>query len=240
VDRRWWRVAGLSLLLPALVSFTPGRTAEHVAAGGGGYTHLGATTLGAWAGVSGELGVTDPGVRADSFDFVAARFMAKQEAPGGTRWLEAGWAEVGWAGGGRQRVYTFDTGTNRWTFYDQYPLRPGDHLAIALLAGADGQWRALLYWHAGWYPLASTQLPGAGLATIEQYVEVYRDPARPGGPLLVPPVSVSGVTVAGPGPTRPWTDAVPSYQGGSTAEGYCVTRVDQWSDWRAGSCPART
>jgi hypothetical protein len=240
VDRRWWRIGALTLLLPGLVSFTPAPPTGRAGAagvGGGGYTHLGATTVGAWAGVSGELTVTDPAVRAGSFDFVAARFMAKQEIPGGTRWLEAGWAEVGWSGAGRQRVYTFDTASQRWTFYDQFPLRPGDRIAITLTADPGGIWQATVRWHGTWYPLTSTRLPAGGRATIEEYVEVYRDPARPGAPLAVPQVALSDVAVYAPGSAaHPWTDAgVPSYRGG-TPNGYCLTRRDAWTSWQAGTC----
>ncbi len=227
-----------AVLLPVLVSVAPTRTtdAASTAPATAAYTHLGVTTLGTWGGVTGQFTVTDPAVRRDTFDFVAARFMAKQETTGGTRWLEAGWAEVGWGGAGRQRVYTFDTATNSWTFYDQYPLRPGDHIAIAL-TGAGAGWSAALLWRGRWYPLTSTTLPAGGYATIEEYVEVYHDPARPGGPLAVPAISVSQVTVAGPGAPRPWVDAaVPSYRGG-TPVGYCVTNVDEWADWSAGTCP---
>ncbi len=238
MGRRLWRVAIWGALLPVLVSVAPTRTTEAATTRplvADAYSHLGATTVGLWSRVTGQLTVTDPAVRPNSYDFVAARFMAKQETPAGTRWLEAGWAEVGWSGSGRQRVYTFDTATNTWTFYDQYPLRAGDQISIAL-AGVGGQWSAALYWHGGWYPLTSTALPQGGLATIEQYVEVYRDPAKPAGPLAVPAISVSQVTVAGPGAPRSWTDsAVPSYRGG-TPTGYCVTRLDQWADWSAGTC----
>jgi hypothetical protein len=228
-------------VLTALASFAPHpatRLAAAPAAGQGSYTHLGATTVDSWGQVSGQLTVTDPSVRKGSFDFVAARFMAKQETSAGTRWLEAGWAEVGWGGNGRQRVYTFDTSTNEWTFYDQYPLSPGDHVSILLHAGPDGQWSASVYWHAAWYPLTKTRLPAGSRALIEEYVEVYQDPARPGARLSVPPVSVSGVTVAGPGPARPWSDAVPSYRGGDEQTSYCLTRLDAWSNWRAGTCAA--
>ncbi len=239
MDRRWWRIAALGLVLPALVSFTPGRADDQAAAGTspGGYTHLGATTVGAWAGVSGELGVTDPGVRADSFDFVAARFMAKQETADGTRWLEVGWAEVGWAGSGRQRIYTFDTTSNRWSFYDQFPIHAGDRITISLAADETGTWQARLRWRDAWYPLTSTRLPHGGTATLEEYVEVYRDPARPGGPLVVPPVSLRDVEVHAPGAAaRPWSDtAVPAYQGG-TPNGYCLTRAPDWTAWQAGTC----
>jgi hypothetical protein len=238
VGGRVWRVGWWAVLLIGLASFVPHSATQLAAAPASrdSYTHLGATTLGDWGQVSGQLTVTDPTVRPGSYDFVAARFMAKQETSAGIRWLEAGWAEVGWSGDGRQRVYTFDTSTNQWTFYDQYPLRPGDHVAFLLLAGADGQWHASVFWHAAWYPLTSTRLPAGPHALIEEYVEVYQDPTRPGAPLSVPPVNVSGVTVAGPGPTRPWTDTVPSYRGGGDQSGYCVTRFDAWSDWRAGSC----
>lgn len=227
-----------AVLLPVLVSVAPTRTTDTAATAPGtaAYTHLGATTLGAWGRVSGQVTVTDPAVRRDTYDFVAARFMAKQETTGGTRWLEAGWAEVGWGGEGRQRVYTFDTASNSWTFYDQFPLRPGDHITIAL-TGAGSRWSATLLWRGQWYPLTSTALPDGGYATIEEYVEVYHDPAKPGRPLTVPAVSVSQVTVAGPGAPRPWVQsAVPSYRGGVPV-GYCVTNVDEWTDWSAGTCP---
>jgi len=227
-------------LLPALLSLTqtgavePATTLTGAAAG---YTHLGATTFGQWGQVAGRLQVTDPAVRPDSYDFVAARFMAKQETSGGTRWLEAGWAEVGWSGAGRQRVYTFDTSTSRWTFYDQYPVQPGEQIAIALSAtGRGDQWAATLWWHGAWYPLTTVTLPAGPLAIMEEYVEVYRDPSRPAGRLVVPPIAVSGVTVGGPGAARPWTQAdVPSYRS-STPDGYCVTQLDEWTHWQAGTC----
>jgi hypothetical protein len=202
-----------------------------------GYTHLGATTLGQWGLVKGELTVTDPAVRPGSFDFVAARFMAKQETSGGTRWLEAGWAEVGWDGSGRQRVYTYDTSSRRWAFYDQYPLLAGERIAIALASnGRPDVWSAMLWWRGAWYPLTTAVLPAGGLATMEEYVEVYRDPRRPAGPMAVPPVQVSNVKVAGPGVARPWTDReVPSYEG-PTPSGYCVSRLQEWTSWQAGTC----
>lgn len=102
-----------------------------------GYHHLGATSGGGWSGVMGRLTVRDPGVRAGTHDFVATRFMAKRQQPSGISWLEAGWAETGWSGDGRQRVYTFDTASRSWTFYDQYPLRDGDQ--IWLYIHTDGE-----------------------------------------------------------------------------------------------------
>jgi hypothetical protein len=106
---------------------------------GPGYHHLGASTHGAWAGVQGRMSVTAAGVRDGTYDFVATRFMVKSEVAGATRWLEAGWAQTGWSGLGRQRVYTYDTDTNTWTFYDQYPLSPGDQIWINLVPVPDGR-----------------------------------------------------------------------------------------------------
>src|SRR5215216_6687671 len=104
-----------------------------------GYHHLGAGTSGEWGGVSGRIEVVDGTVRQGSYDFVAGRFMVKRDmGRGDIAWLEAGWAETGWAGGGRQHIYTFNTNTKTWQFYDQYVLRPGDRLWLDLHTDADG------------------------------------------------------------------------------------------------------
>ncbi len=208
-----------------------------------GYHHLGATTQGSWAGVRGRMTVTNPAVRPGSYDFVATRFMAKSDTPGGARWLEAGWAETGWAGEGRQRVYTFDTNANTWTFYDQYPLAPGEQIWISLAATAtpdpagQAMWSAWLWWRGGWHLLTAQPLRIGVQATLEQYVEVYVDPAR-GGTVTVPMVSLADVTLAAyPGAApRPWTGDTVASQPGSDMGGYCVDQRQSWQDWSAGSC----
>ncbi len=127
-----------------------------------GYHHLGATSDGTWSGVLGRLTVEHPSVRAGTFDFVATRFMAKASTDTGVKWLEAGWAETGWADPGTQRIYTYDTNTGRWAFYDQYPVKPGDQVWIEIAAsstGPDPVWNAWLWWHDSWHLLTSQALP---------------------------------------------------------------------------------
>ncbi len=69
--------------------------------------------------------------------------MVKRNMGGGSiAWLEAGWAETGWAGPGRQHIYTYNTNTKTWQFYDQYVLRPGDRVWLDLHSDADGVWQA--------------------------------------------------------------------------------------------------
>src|SRR5262245_56488089 len=52
-----------------------------------GYHHLGATTAGGWSGVLARLEVVDAQVRPDTFDFLAARVMAKADTGNGIAWL---------------------------------------------------------------------------------------------------------------------------------------------------------
>ena len=222
-----------------------------------GYHHLGATTTGTWSGVLGRLSVRDPGVRPGTFDFVATRFMAKTGTPLGVKWLEAGWAEAGWSGGGQQRIYTFDTNTLKWTFYDQYPIKPGDQVWIELAASGSGAaassaspgaagsgaagdagptWDAWLWWHDAWHLLTSVALPISDHATIEEYVEVYVDPARD-GTIPVPPVQVDNVQLKRDpaGPFGYWTDGVATSPGAG-ADGYCLTFEVPYDTWHAGTC----
>ncbi len=204
-----------------------------------GYHHLGATTTGTWSGVLGELTVRDTGVRAGTFDFVATRFMAKASTPSGTKWLEAGWAQAGWANSEEQRIYTFDTNTLKWTFYDQYPIKPGDQVWIELTAtgsGPDPAWNAWVWWHDSWHLLTTQNLPISEHATIEEYVEVYVDPTHDGR-IPVPPVDVSNVQLkADPlSGFQYWTDAVDTTQG-TSADGYCLMFQVPYDTWRAGTC----
>jgi len=204
-----------------------------------GYHHLGATSDGTWSGVLGRLTVEDPSVRAGTFDFVATRFMAKASTDTGVKWLEAGWAETGWADPGTQRIYTYDTNTDRWTFYDQYPVKAGDQVWIEIAAastGPDPVWNAWLWWHDSWHLLTSQALPISEHATIEEYVEVYVDPVHPGS-IAVPPVQVDNVGLKPDpkDPPQPWSDAIPT-AAGDGADGYCLDFVVPYSTWRAGTC----
>ena len=140
---------------------------------------------------------------------------------------------------GEERIYTFDTNTLTWTFYDQYPIKPGDEVWIELAAtgtGASAPWEAWLWWHGAWHLLTTQSLPISEHATIEEYVEVYVDPAR-GGTLPVPPVEVDNVQLKPDpgGAFRYWTDAVASSPG-ADADDYCVDFTQPYDTWHAGSC----
>lgn len=210
------------------------------------YHHLGVTTADTWSGVLGRILVRDVGVRAGTLDFTAARFMARRDgAEGTTSWLEAGWAETGWAGDGRQRIYTYDTNRNAWTFFDDYKIADGDRIWIYLEAAPestredqDANWQAWLWWGDKWHLLASQKLPLTGAALVEQYVEVYAD-AKQAGTYPVPTVAFDNVQVK-PQPTADpiyWREAdVPTNGGGGTGQ-YCVNWVTRFDTWSAGDCP---
>lgn len=202
-------------------------------AAGGTYYHLGAGTTGEWSGILARLTVRDPGVRAGTQDFVATRLLAKRESERGTVWLEAGWAETGWAGGGKQRVYTYDTNRRVWTFYDQYALAPGDQIWIAVQAAKDDVWEAWLWWRERWQLLTSQRLAMGGRAQVEQYVEVHVDGATA---FDVSPIAVDNVQVKDGEALRYWrAGAVPTAPGGS-AGGYCLEWATRYDTWTAGSC----
>ncbi|NUR72520.1 MAG: hypothetical protein HOU81_17020 [Hamadaea sp.] len=222
----------------------------------GSYSHLGATSTGTWSGVLGRITVRDPAVRPDTLDFTAARFMARRDAGDGhTSWLEAGWAETGWSGGGRQRIYTYDTNRNSWTFFEDYKIHSGDQVWIYLESGPDSgqlanEWRAWLWWGDKWHLLASQRLPLTDSAQVEQYVEVYSD-AQPGSlsgeppgvqsapaSYSVPSVSFDNVQVKAvpAGQAQFWRDdTVPSTTGEGTAA-YCVNWRTRFDTWSAGDC----
>lgn len=208
-----------------------------------GYHHLGAGTAGEWGGVSGRFSVVDGSVRPRTYDFIVGRLMAKRDMGAGRiAWLEAGWAETGWDSPGRQRVYTFNTNTNRWQFYDQYPVRPGDQVWLDVSTDGAGLWRAWLWWDNRWNLLTQQKLPlGAG-ALIEQYVEVHVDGTRQTR-IDMPTVTVDNVQLrpAGGGPARYWREDVPTVTGTAPGEqqrrgGYCLDWKTRYDTWTAGDC----
>jgi hypothetical protein len=206
-----------------------------------GYHHLGANTGGTWGGVSGRISVVDGEVRPRTFDFVAGRFMVKRNLGGGrVSWLEAGWAETGWAGQGRQHIYTFNTNTLTWQFYDQYQLRPGDRVWLDLHTDGDGVWQAWLWWDNRWNLLTAQRLPIGPSAVVEQYVEVHVDPSRAAN-LLVPTVTVDNVQLRSPddGAYRYWRDDVSTLIGDMAQQrtrGFCLNWQTHYDTWTAGNC----
>jgi hypothetical protein len=227
--------SGVQLSKPA-TGFTPS-----------GYHHLGANSAGEWSGVSGRMSVVDGSIRPGSYDFIAARFMVKRNMGGGRiNWLEAGWAETGWSGPGRQHIYTFNTNTLRWQFYDQYQLRPGDRIWIDIHSDANGVWAAWLWWGNRWNLLTAQRLPIGPTAMIEQYVEVHVDATRPTR-VDVPEVTVDNVQLrpGDGGAARYWRDDVPTLTGNDPGEqqragGFCLNWVNRYDTWTAGDCTAGT
>ncbi|MEU4238944.1 hypothetical protein [Actinoplanes sp. NPDC026619] len=208
-----------------------------------GYHHLGANSAGEWSGVSGRISVVDASIRPGSYDFIAARFMAKRNMGGGQiSWLEAGWAKTGWASPTRQHIYTFNTNTRTWQFYDQYTLRPGDRVWIDLHSDANGVWAAWLWWSNRWNLLTAQRLPIGPSAMIEQYVEVHVDSSRPTR-VDVPEVTVDNVQLrpADGGAARYWRADVPTLTGYDAGQqqrtgGFCLNWVNRYDTWTAGDC----
>jgi hypothetical protein len=207
----------------------------------GGYHHLGSATSGEWAGVSGRIGVVDGSVRPGTYDFVAGRFMAKRDMGGGKiAWLEAGWAETGWASPGRQHIYTFNTNTLTWQFYDQYTIKPGDRVWVDLHSDATGTWSAWLWWGNRWNLLTAQKLPIGTSAYIEQYVEVHVDTGKP-AKVDVPTVTVDNVQLRGAdGAEQYWRNGVATLVGDMAVQragGFCLTWLNLYDTWTAGDCP---
>jgi hypothetical protein len=204
-----------------------------------GYHHLGANTAGTWSGVSGRFSVVDGTVRPGTYDFVAGRFMVKRDLGAGQiSWLEAGWAETGWSDPGRQHIYTFNTNTKTWQFYDQYTLKPGDKIWLDEHSDRDGTWAAWLWWNNRWNLLTAQKLPIGPDAYVEQYVEVHVDASRPAR-IDVPTVKVDNVQLRPPGGGTPrfWRADVPTLTGGvQRSGGFCLNWMTRYDTWTAGDC----
>ena len=206
-----------------------------------GYHHLGAGTGDEWGGVSGRMEVVDGAVRRGTYDFVASRFMVKRDmGRGSIAWLEAGWAETGWAGAGSQRIYTFNTNTRTWQFYDQYRLKRGDRVWLDLHTDVANRWQAWLWWNNRWNLLTTQRLPVGSRAYVEEYVEVHVDARRP-AQVVVPPVTVDNVQLRPPGggTARNWRDDVDTQIGDQAqqrAGGFCLNWVTRYDTWTAGDC----
>jgi hypothetical protein len=231
------RAGAVAVPRPASQAPAPAPTPANLPVPQAGYHHLGATTASPWTAVSGRMTVANPGVRPGTFDFVAARFMAR--SADGTAWLEAGWAENGWLRDGKQRIYSYDTVRRKWAFHNEYAISPGDRVWIHLESAPGGShWRAWLFWGNSWRLLADARLPVGAAATIEEYVEVYVDPAA-GGVIGLPRSGFDNVRLRdGRGVTRFWRESdVPTGAGQGFAS-YCLNWVTRFDTWTAETCGA--
>jgi hypothetical protein len=234
--------AGQPLPSPAAATTVATTATSSATVAGPGYHHLGATTQGRWSGVLGRVGIRDAKVRPGTYDFVAARFMAKADTPKGVTWLEAGWTETGWSGNGRQRIYTYDTNRGAWAFYDQYAVADGDQVWLYLQTEQEAArpvWQAWLWWGDAWQLLTSQELALTGRAQIEQYIEVHSD-TRQAGNVAVPPIGIDNVQLKD-GPTgrlKFWRGDVRTTPG-EGGNGYCLTWTLPYDTWLAGDCAAR-
>ncbi|WIM96735.1 hypothetical protein ACTOB_000196 [Actinoplanes oblitus] len=208
-----------------------------------GYHHLGAATATEWSGVSGRFAVVDGSIRPGTYDFIAGRFMVKRDlGKGGIAWLEAGWAETGWRSPGQPHIYTYNTNTRSWQFYDQYQVRPGDTVWLDVHTDAGGMWQAWLWWNDRWNLLTAQKLPIGTSASVEQYVEVHVDDKKPGR-IDVPSVKVDNVQLRPPdgGPPRFWREDVPTLTGVTPGQqqrsgGFCLDWTTRYDTWTAGDC----
>lgn len=224
---------------PVRLPLDPSAAAEPVPHAG--YHHLGAQSSEQLAMVRPRLGVTNPGVRRGTWDFVASRVMAKEDYNGSTRWLEAGWAEVGWRNDD-QYVYTFDTRDNEWKFYDQYNLASGSRFFAQIDSDSasttrDTNWRAWIWWNNAWNRLSVISLPIYREAFMEEYVEVYRDP-NVAGHFNLPSSDIDNVQVKeSPSSSAVfWRNPPISTLEGSSIAPYCLTWDVKYDDFRAASC----
>jgi hypothetical protein len=224
--------SGVQLSRPVEAAFTPA-----------GYHHLGANTSGEWSGISGRISVVNGSVRSRSYDFVASRFMVKRDlGSGNISWLEAGWAETGWAGVGAPHIYTFNTNTKTWQFYNPYAIKQGDRVWLDIHSDTDGVWGAWLWWNNRWNLLTEQKLPIGASAYVEQYVEVHVDDSHPTR-VDVPPVTVDNVQLkpAGGGEPQFWRADVPTLTGAGPGQqqragGFCLTWLNPYDTWTAGDC----
>ncbi|MEV6347944.1 hypothetical protein [Actinoplanes sp. NPDC051851] len=208
-----------------------------------GYHHLGAATSDEWSGVSGRFSVVDSEIRANTYDFTAARFMVKRDLGSGKiSWLEAGWAATGWSSPGKPRIYTFNTNSKAWQFYDQYSIKPGDTVWLDLHSDTVGVWQAWLWWNNRWNLLTAQKLALGASALVEQYVEVHVDASKP-TEIVMPAVKVDNVQLRpiGGGTPRYWRDDVPTLTGTLPGQqmirgGFCLNWLTRYDTWTAGNC----
>lgn len=136
-------------------------TPKETGSRGVGYHYVGPETFQDNRGVWGRNYVVDPR-QIQHGALVPHRFVAERvytNNPDGDRWMEAGWAET-WDEGDEQFVYEYDSATQEWRIFDEYPLSKGDAVETAVHYVPDvGEWRADYHlWGNVWAVLAQEPL----------------------------------------------------------------------------------
>lgn len=190
---------------------------------------LGTTSTSAYSsqGVYGALNVVDPSVRRGTYEYLSQRFLAK--SCDATQWLEAGWAEPGWRAlddpQGRQYIYTYNSVTRTWNWFDQYPVAPGSRVYFQIYDWGN-VWQAWLWWNGGWQVLDTVSIDG--LNCIENFVETDSGNTShfPFPPILAGDGGTGGVQIAdGNGQFRTWDTSIPTILNSDDGSGYFSTRV---------------
>ncbi|HEX7169037.1 MAG TPA: PKD domain-containing protein [Acidimicrobiales bacterium] len=189
-----------------------------------GYNWLGGQTNNYGSvGIYGALNVVDPASPHTSTDFLAHRIMVK--SCDSSRWLEIGWAEVGWRANA-QYIYSFNTVTNTWMFFDQYPIASGSRIWVALVHVGNNVWEAQLFWNGAWQTLVSVN-PGSGIGCgNEQYVEPYKPTTNFNFPTITTGDGTSGgMKIARPSDAAwlTWNTSIPTLENNASSDGYYNT-----------------
>ena len=155
-----------------------------------GNHHNGAQTSARYDGAYAWIETPNPGVRANTNDFIASRILLKKDSAG-SQWIEVGWAEVGWHGlvNGvpEQFVYVYDTVHRAWHFYDALCVGTGCHVDVRAhpstncdIGDPSCVWNAQIWNHSlgVWEQLHAVTLP-MDRAYVEEFTEVSIDPNNP-------------------------------------------------------------
>lgn len=124
-------------------------------------------------GIIGASTVVNPAVPHPSTSFLSQRILAK--SCNESHWIEVGWVEAGWRGDA-QYIYTYDSASQLWRFFDQYVLGAGRKITVELIHSGGGTWKALLNWNGQWHELHSFN-PGPNTLGCgnESYVEPWSE-----------------------------------------------------------------
>lgn len=239
----------LRAIAPTLLSIVAIVVSATPATGHSQYHYTGAQSTVRHDGAQAWINVTNAGARLGTSDFVANRIMGKNA--NSNVWIEVGWAEVGWLtdsnGFPKKIVYVYETQNPGWRYYNT--VTAGGHVDVRIVKASSCAigdpsctYHAQLFNHStgAWQTLHSTTLPMDRLY-LEQYTEVYIDPAEPAYHMSIdiPDNSLNWVEVQrrfADGSWAVWNAANTS--AGNSSSTYCASWTNNYYKWYAykGSC----